>query len=181
MAHAEDVWQSKSRITDLSKSVIWDKVGELSGCDVRILERGKKCKSEVLNQVKSSWDDIDKKVKRMWFVDEKKKEARNSTNMFEKDKLIKSLQTHLEEQDKVINETLTVSLALIYQELASIQSETSQDYINRLDKQSQEKLLLQINSIVGQIEAKFSKPTEELPNNLNGFSETARNIGTKEC
>ncbi|MFS8117615.1 MAG: hypothetical protein ACMG55_03860, partial [Microcoleus sp.] len=41
VSQAEDVWNSKPRIASASPVEVWEQIGELSGCDVRIRSLGK--------------------------------------------------------------------------------------------------------------------------------------------
>ena len=55
LSHAEDVWNSKQRITGVPTHEIWEQVGDLSGSSFRIRLLGSQCKSEAVKQVKDSW------------------------------------------------------------------------------------------------------------------------------
>lgn len=51
LQHAADVWKSKPRIVKAPKQEIWEQLGELSGCDVRIRRLGEQCKTEAIQKI----------------------------------------------------------------------------------------------------------------------------------
>lgn len=74
---AEDVWTCKLGIIQASKQEIWQQLGELSGCHVRINELGRQCQSSALAESQDYWDKIfDVRVKQKWFIDAAKKQKK---------------------------------------------------------------------------------------------------------
>jgi uncharacterized tellurite resistance protein B-like protein len=49
--HAEDVYNSKNRISKITKEEFFEQIGELSGCDIRIINLGKHCRIKAIEQV----------------------------------------------------------------------------------------------------------------------------------
>ena len=75
--HAEDVWTCKLGIIQASKQEIWQQLGELSGCHVRINELGERCQNSAIDKSQDYWDKIfDVRVKEKWFIDAAKKQKK---------------------------------------------------------------------------------------------------------
>jgi hypothetical protein len=87
--HAEDVWNCKVGIVQASKQEIWQQLGELSGCHVRINELGRQCQSSAIEKAQDCWHKIfNYSVREKWFIDAAQK-PKKGIGWGEKDDFIK--------------------------------------------------------------------------------------------
>lgn len=165
VSHAEDVWNSKPRIAQASPVDVWEQIGELSGCDLRIRSLGKKCQYEAVFKVRKSWIEKAAKLKNKWFLWDKDREVfqRESIGFFEKDNLHKELRNEVIAQADRLVFSLENELTPIFKELQSIDIEKVEFYIECFDLKSQSRFRERVQSIGGEIVSKFSEPLKYLP------------------
>ncbi|WP_017651097.1 hypothetical protein [Fortiea contorta] len=94
LSQAEDIWHSKQRIDQIATSEIWEEVGDLSGRVLRLRRLGNEYKSETVKQVKKSWYKRMARLENSSFYSNTNK-PKTSLNIFEKDDLIKNLQSEV--------------------------------------------------------------------------------------
>ena len=117
--HAEDVWTCKLGIIQASKQEIWQQLGELSGCHVRINELGEQCQNSAIDKSQDYWDKIfDVRVKEKWFIDAAKKQKKG-IGWSEKDNFIKDIPIVMNLVCMEINQIIKSSLVQIYQDLST--------------------------------------------------------------
>ena len=167
--HAEDVWTSKLGIVQASKPEIWQQLGELSGCHVRINELGEKCQSSAIDKSQDYWDKIfDERVKQKWFIDAAKKQKKG-IGWGEKDNFIKDIPIVMNLVYKEIDQIIKQSLTEIHQDLSTINLKVLSQYSQNLDKQTKDVLNHQINLTFSEIANKFEQPTVYLPENIKSL------------
>jgi hypothetical protein len=177
VSQAEDVWNSKPRIAKASAIDIWEQIGELSGCDVRIRSLGKQGKYDAVVKVRKSWSDKATKLKNQWFLWDKKQEVfkRDTIGFFEKDNLHKELRNEVDYQVERVILIVENELNLIFKELQSIDIEKIEICIECFDFNSQSRLRERLQSIGGEIVSKFTEPLKYLPESyMKTFKETLR-------
>jgi len=175
LSQAEDVWNSKPRIAKASPIEIWNGIGELSGCDVRIRSLGKHCQYEAVIKVRKSWSEKAGKLKNKWFLWNQVQQSfqRDSIGFFEKDNLHKELRNEVDSQADRLILILDSELNLIFQQLESIDIETIEFCIECFDLNSQSRFRARLQSIGGEIVSKFTEPLKYLPDSyIKGFKET---------
>ena len=64
------------------------------------------------------------------------------------------------------------SLSLVHQEITTTHLKLIQDSINLLNQQEKDNFSNKLDLILSEIETKFGKPTENLPNKIQGFTNT---------
>jgi len=169
--HAEDIWNSKPRIDQAPTHEIWEQLGELSGCAFRLRFLGNQYKLEATKKAKKSWEERVEKLRQKWFFDDKK-QFKKGIGWGDKEGFIKDIRSQIESQSKGLYLILKESLSLVYQEFNDIQLKSIQRYVNLLDQYKKIDLSNKLELIVSEIDTKFSNPTEHLPNNLKGFTNT---------
>ncbi len=167
--HAEDVWTSKLGIVQASKQEIWQQLGELSGCHVRINEVGRQCQSSAIDKSQNYWDKIfDVSVKQKWFIDAAKKQKKG-IGWKEKDNFIKDIPIVMNLVCMEIEQIIKRSLGLVYQDLSMINLKVLTQYFQILDKQTKDVLNHQMNLTFREIANKFEQPTVYLPENIKSL------------
>ncbi|UNU22498.1 hypothetical protein [Microcoleus vaginatus] len=177
VSHAEDVWNSKPRIAGASPVDVWEQIGELSGCDVRIRSLGKQGKYDAIAKVRQSWNDKATKLKNQWFLWDKNPQVfqRDTIGFFDKDNLHKELRNEVDAQAERVILIMENELSLIFQELQSIDIEKIESCIECFDLNSQSKFRERLQSIGGEIVSKFTEPLKYLPESyMKTFKETLK-------
>jgi hypothetical protein len=166
--HAEDIWNSKPRITKAAKQEIWEQLGEISGRSIRIHNLANLCKREAVKRANKAWDERIENLRKKWFVDSKGK-PKKGIGFSDKEGFIKQISPNVDSQYQEIVRIISTGLSLIYKEITSIQLETIQHCFNLLDKQAQAHYAKEIDLIFSEIETKFTKHKEHLPSYLISF------------
>lgn len=177
VSHAEDVWNSKPRIARASPVEIWEQIGELSGCDVRIRSLGKQGQYDAVVKVRKSWSDKATKLKNQWFLWDKNYKVfqRDTIGFFEKDNLHKELRNEVDYQAERVILIMENELHLIFKELQSIDIEKIEFCIECFDLNSQSRFRERLQSIGGEIVSKFTEPLKYLPDSsVKTFKETLK-------
>ena len=166
---AEDVWTCKLGIIQASKQEIWQQLGELSGCHVRINELGEQCQNSAIDKSQDYWDKIfDVRVRQKWFIDAAKKHKKK-IGWGEKDDFIKDIPIVMNLVDIAIDQIIKGELALVYQDLTTINLKVLTQYFQNLDKQTKDVLNHQMNVTFSVIANKFEQPTVYLPENTKSL------------
>jgi len=174
--HAEDVWTCKLGIIQASKQEIWQQLGELSGCHVRINELGQICQSSALAESKNYWDKIfDVRVKEKWFIDAAKKEKKG-IGWQEKKDFIKDIPIVMNLVCEEIAKIIKRSLGLVYQDLSTINLKVITQCVRILDRQTKDVLKHQMNLTFSEIANKFEQPTVYLPENTESLSSVLSSV-----
>lgn len=177
VSQAEDVWNSKPRIASASPVEVWQQIGELSGCDLRIRSLGKQGKYDAVVKVRKSWSDKTAKLKNQWFLWDKNTQVfqRDTIGFFEKDNLHKELRNEVNYQVERVILIVENELYLIFKELQSIDIEKIEFCIECFDLNSQSRYRERLQSIGGEIVSKFTEPLKYLPESYaKTFKETLK-------
>jgi len=167
--HAEHVWTCKVGITLASKQEIWQQLGELSGCHFRINELGQLCQSSALAESQDYWHQIfDARVRQKWFIDAAKKQKKG-IGWKEKDDFIKDIPIVVNLVCREIEQIITHSLGLVYQDISTINLKVITKCAKLLDKQTKAVWNHQMNLTFSQIANKFEHPTFYLPENTESL------------
>lgn len=166
---AEDVWTCKLGIVQASKQEIWQQLGELSGCHVRINELGRQCQSSALAESQDYWDKIfDVRVKQKWFIDAANKQKKG-IGWKEKDYCLKDIPIVMNLVCMEIDQIIKRSLDVVYQDISTINLKVLTQYFQNLDKQKKDVWNHQMNSTFSQIANKFEQPTAYLHGNTKSL------------
>lgn len=177
VSHAEDVWNSKPRIAQASPVDVWEQIGELSGCDVRIRSLGKQCKYEAVVKIRQAWSERATKLKNKWFLWDKTQQVfqRDSIGFFEKDNLHKELRNEVDSVGDRLSVSLEKELSQVFKELESIDIEKIEVCIECFDRKSQSRFRERVQSIGSEIVSKFTEPLKYLPDSyMKTFKETLK-------
>jgi hypothetical protein len=159
------------------KHEIWEQIGEISGCSIRIRNLANQCKHEAIKRANKSLDERAEFLRKKWFIDSKGN-PRKGIGFSDKDGFVKQIYPKLEYQYEEISQIVKTGLGLVYQEIMSIQLKPIEHCISLLDNENKAHYRKQIDLIVSELETKFSEPTENLPNYLIEFK-TAVNLDLK--
>jgi hypothetical protein len=166
--HAEDVWHSKPRIAQAAKHEIWEQLGEMSGCSIRIRHLAYQCKSEAVKRANKSLDEQVEFLRNKWFID-LKGNPKKGIGFSDKEGFIKQIHPKLDYHYEDMSRILKTGLGLVYQEIISIQIESIQNSVILLDNRNKGHYTKQLDYISSEIETKFTEPTKHLPNSLIEF------------
>jgi hypothetical protein len=166
---AEDVWNSKPRVAEVSKLEFWQQLGEISGREFKIPLLGSQYKSETLKQAKKSWNERYELLKKAWFFDAKGYKSKD-LGAGDKQKLLQGIRFYLDEQAKDMNLMLKEGMKFIEQELAAIINlETIQYYLSFLPQQSKAGSETKINMIISDIAEVFTDSANNSLDSLKKF------------
>lgn len=167
--HAEDVWTCKLGIVQASKQEIWQQLGELSGCHVRINELGEQCQNSAIDESQDYWDKIfDARVKQKCFIDAANKQKKG-IGWGEKDDFVKDIPIVINLVETAIDQIIKRHLGIVYKDFKTINLEVITQYFQNLDKQTKDVLNHQINVTFSVIANKFEQPTVYLPENTKSL------------
>lgn len=174
--HAQDVWHSKQKISELPTHDIWEQIGDLSGRAIRISRLGSQCKLEGVKQVKDYWYARVKRITNQCFYDNKT--WKSGLSIFEKDNLIKELNSATELQIEYLKKTVRQSTELIIQEL-EVQIPFIQKCISQLDGKQKAEITFKLNSItepiISLVERVFTERLYTLSVNVKGLIDSIKN------
>jgi hypothetical protein len=100
--HAEDVYNSKNRISKITKEEVFEQIGELSGRDLRIINLGKHCRIKAIEQVNKSWEQRINQLRKKWFIDAKQ-QPKQGIGWGDKEGFIKEIRPAVSSQSIDIN------------------------------------------------------------------------------
>ena len=170
--YAADVWKSKPRIAKASKDQIWEQLGELSECDVRIRRLGERCKAQAVEKVKQSWETRVDRLINKYFGDAKSGKQKDKIFWYAGD-LTQDLRIEVDLQAKDIDSIIKENMILISQEIEAIKLEDTQLFIALLDRRNKASLSKDINLIISQ--NKVSSLEDNINENIKEFSESVVN------
>jgi hypothetical protein len=147
--YSADVWKSKPKIAKASKHQIWEQLGELSGCDVRIRRLGEQCKAQAVEKVKQSWETRVDRLINKYFVDAKSGKQKDEI-FWDTGNLTQALRTEVDLQAKDIDSIIKENMILVPQEIEAIKLEDTHLFITLLDQRKKDSLSKDINLIVSQ-------------------------------
>lgn len=172
LEHAEDVWNSKPRIAQAPTLEILEQIGELTGCDIKIIKLGKQCKYQAIKKAKESWDKRIEKQRQKWFIDPRNHQPRKGVGWGDKDGFIKCIRPEVTEQIIEVNIIYKQSLSLVYQEITTVNLESIQQCVTLLDRHLQAALSKKLELVAREIENKFINSTDYINEDFNSFSNT---------
>jgi hypothetical protein len=173
VSHAEDVWNSKPKIAQASAVDVWEQIGRLSGCDVRIRNLGKQGQYEAVVKVRKLWNDQATKLQKQWFLWDESQQIfqRDTIGYFEKNNLHKELRHEVNCYADRVVVIMENELTLIFKELQSIDIEKIEFCIECFDLKSQSRCREQVQSKGGEIVSKFTEPMKYLPNSMKSLKQ----------
>ncbi|MUG91924.1 hypothetical protein F7734_05355 [Scytonema sp. UIC 10036] len=178
LAHTEDVWDSKQRVAEISTYEIWEEIGDLSGCNLKVRHLSRQYKSEVTNQVKNDWYKRKLLIEENHFYDNKKK-IKNALSVFEKDNFIIRLRCELQAQVKALQRVIIDSINLLVKHELETHIPFLEKCIGQLDKQQAKELLTQFNliasTIANLVERAFTERFYILPVNVKSLVDALDN------
>jgi hypothetical protein len=142
---AEEVWNSKAGILSIPKDEIWEQIGQISNADVRIRNLRKKCKIEVIKELKESWTNRVKELKKQWFTEKNTGKPKQEAGLSDKDGLIKGLEKELKDKNHQIFVIIDHNLELMGQEFYVFKINQLDSHVSCLPNKYKNSLLSQIN------------------------------------
>ncbi|WP_083625697.1 hypothetical protein [Planktothrix serta] len=143
--YAEEVWNSKARILSIPKDEIWEQIAQISNVDVRIRNLRKKCKIEVVKELKQSWTNRVTQLKRQWFTEKNTGKPKQEAGLSDKDGLIKGLERELIDQNRQIILAIHHNLELLGQDFSVFKINQLDSHVSCLPSKYKNSLLFQIN------------------------------------
>ncbi len=165
---AENLWLSKPKIAEAAKHEIWEQIGKISGRSIRIINLATPCKRDAVKRANKAWEGQVEYLRKKWFVDDKG-QFKQGIGWGEKKGFVQQIPVKINYISDELNRIIRESLNLIYQEAVSIELELISPYISLLDKEAKAHYSKKIDLIMSELEDKFTKPTEHLPNHLLEF------------
>ena len=142
---AEEVWNSKAGILSIPKDEIWEQIAQISNVDIRIRNLRKKCKTEVIKQLKESWTHRVTQLKRQWFTEKNTGKPKQEAGLSDKDGLIQGLERELRDQNRQIIQAINHNLELLGQEFSIFKINQLDSHVSCLPSKYKNSLLFQIN------------------------------------
>lgn len=169
--HAENVWLSKPKIAEAAKHEIWEQLGEISGRSIRIRHLGSQCKDEAVKQANKSWEKRIDYLRKKYFLNAQY-QPKKGIGWDEKNNFINEVKPEIEKQSEQINLIVKIKLTLVYEEVKNIHLKSLQYCVSLLDQQKKADLSKKTDLIYSEIQTKFGKPIEHLPNYHLGWKTT---------
>lgn len=160
--YAEDVWNSKPRISQAPTLEIIEQIGELTGHDARIPHVVNQLRDEVVKKNKESWENRIENLRQKWFIDAKSKLLKKGVGWGDKDGFIKDIQPKFNEQLLAINVNISHGLNLAYHHLLDIKTKLNPECITLLEQQAQTELSEQLRLMTSEIERRFVEPIDDV-------------------
>jgi hypothetical protein len=167
--HAEDVYNSKNRISHITKEEIFEQIGELSGRKIRIINLGKHCRIKAIEQVNKSWKQRIDQLRQKWFIDAKQ-QPKQGIGWGEKEGFIKDIRPAVWYQSDELIISIAENLSIVYQEIDAINLKLIENCLQLLDQQTEKELINHLHSIVSELKTKFCNPKEHPPSNAKNFT-----------
>jgi len=167
--HAEDVYNSKNRISKVNKEDVFEQIGELSGRDLRIINLGKHCRIKAIEEVNKSWEQRIDQLRKKWFIDAKQ-QPKQGIGWGEKEGFIKEIRLKASYKSIDLNTSITENFSIFYQELQAINLELIERCLEVLDEQTKNELINPIPSTFSEMKTKSCNPTEYPPSNAKNFT-----------
>jgi len=152
---AEDIWLSKPRISEAAKLEIWEQIGEISGCLVKIDDLGRLCKEVAIKQAQNDWETRLNLATQKWFIDSKGQQKKG-IGWQEKDGFIKDIHPSVEHQVRETNQIIKNALAIIYRKLTAVDIKAIQSYSSLLSQKEQAEVAKQLDLMIKELETKFN-------------------------
>lgn len=143
---AEEVWNSKAGILSIPKDEIWEQIAQISNVDVRIRNLRKKCKTEVIKELKESWTNRVTKLKKQWFTEKNTGQPKQEAGLSDKDGLIKDLERELIDQNRQIILAIKHNIKLLDKELYNLRINLLESHIGYYQIKDKNYLLSKIRN-----------------------------------
>jgi hypothetical protein len=143
---AEEVWNSKAGILSIPKDEIWEQIGQISNIDVRIRNLRKKCKTEVIKELKESWTNRVTELKKQWFTEKNTGKPKQEAGLSDKEGLIKSLEKELIDQNRQIILAIKYNIGLIDKDLFNLKINLLESHISYYQIKDKNNLLSKISN-----------------------------------
>ncbi len=163
---AEEVWNSKAIILSIPKDEIWEQIAQISNVDVRIRNLRKKCRTEVVQEMKQAWANRFTKLKRQWFTEKNTGKLKAELGLSDKDGLIKAFEKELMEQNNQIFVSIKHNIELLAREFSGLKIYQLDSHISCLETKYKNKLVSKINDDVVRINFFFNDVKYTFPNPL---------------
>jgi hypothetical protein len=167
LEHAEDVWDSKQRITEALTSEIWENIGTIAGRRNRIQPLATKLKVEVIEQVNQIWLAQFEELKKQFFFDAKAQRHRAVISWSDKDGFNRELPKKLSSISDSLDQAIKDTLQHLLQEVDINHLETIQTFLNALDQQSQLEFSSQQLQLMEELYKTFNQATRGYSTNLS--------------
>ncbi|MBD2001388.1 hypothetical protein H6G00_33145 [Leptolyngbya sp. FACHB-541] len=157
LALGEEVWQSKQRIREASSLEIWQQLGEISGCKVRIQTMTTAYKITAIGKLTKSWNERAEELRKKYFVDSKGR-MKDGIGWDDKKGFLLDVRPILLAQSNEMSQVIREGLVLIFQDLAIINFNALDSSLKLLDTETAKKSEFKIKDIFQAENLKFKDP-----------------------
>jgi hypothetical protein len=142
---AEEVWNSKAGILSIPKDEIWEQIAQISNVDIRIRNLRKKCKTEVIKELKESWTNRFTKLQIQWFTEKNTGKPKQAAGLSDKASLIKGLEKELIDQNRQIILAIKHNIEFLDKELSNFNINLLESHISYYQIKEKYNLLCKIS------------------------------------
>lgn len=131
--HAEDVWNSKARISTTSTTEIYEKLAEILAAHIQVKLLGETNKNSAIQVVEEAWNKRFKSLEDRVFIDQTGK-TKQGIGFNDKEIFIKALPGEISSHERELNETIIQSLKLTLNQVKDCHVDSMSFYIDFLNK-----------------------------------------------
>lgn len=157
LALGEEVWQSKQRICEASSLEIWQQIGEISGCKIRIQSVINSYKITAIGKLAKSWNERAEELRKKYFIDSKGR-MKDGIGWDDKKGFLTDVSPTLLAQSNEMNQVVREGLVLIFQDLKLINFGTLESCLKLLDKETVKRNEFRLKKILKGEDLKFKDP-----------------------
>jgi hypothetical protein len=157
LALSEEVWKSKQRICEASSLEIWQQIGEISGCKIRIQRMSSAYKVTAIEKLTKSWNERAEKLRKKYFVDSKGR-MRDGVGWDDKKGFLTDVTPTLLAQSNEMNQVIREGLVLIFQSLTLTDFDTLESCLQLLDTETAKGNEFKLKKILKGENLKFKDP-----------------------
>ncbi|MEP0871188.1 hypothetical protein NDA01_15365 [Trichocoleus desertorum AS-A10] len=144
LIEAEDVWNSKLRITETSRDKIWQEIGEISAYHFRIQKLATHQKAKLIEESRSLWKERIEESRKTWFLDGKK-QLKAGIGWPRKEDFSKYMLSKMTSHFQQVDSHIKKDLNLLVKEVDNQYSIIIKSYASLFDLKSKNKLVIEID------------------------------------
>jgi len=160
LAEAEDVWNSKLKITETSRDKIWQEIGELSAYHFRIQKLATYQKAKLTEESRNLWKKRIEESKKTWFLDGKN-QLKAGVGWPKKEDFSKYILSKITSHFQEIDSHIKKEINLLFKEVNNQHSIIIKSYASLFNLKRKNNLATQIDKRLKEIQLSC---TNLLPN-----------------
>lgn len=171
--HAEDVWNSKQRVLDLSTVIIWEQLGELTGFDTQFQELCQKQLQLTINCAQDLSTEMIESIKKQHFWNVKNRRFKIDLGWEDKDNFNKYIANHIELYTKKLEKNIESDLEKLSLEFSKNVNNTIYAYLNLLDTKNLFSITRRYDKILKTIQECFENVDFLMVDEQGGVAESS--------